>query len=153
MKKLLRRSGVFGVGLIWAAVWASPAVVIEGASNLGIDFPITSLFDIWPTVLAVPGLLGAVMFCAGLWSAEGERRLDETSIPRLGASGAVIGLLLGVLAAASGVANHAYPGLWPRALVIAGLTTLLGALSAVASALVFRYAAAEQSAALAGTRG
>ena len=149
MKKWLRRiRGAVGMGLTWAAGWALVGVLIE----LFID-PMGSLVDVWPTALAIPGFLGGAVFSAVLQVAEGRRRFDELSLPRFGAWGAVTGLLLGVLAVSAGVASAIFPDLWLRAAVIIGPTTLLGAVSAVGSALLFRYAAREHPPAGAGPEG
>ncbi len=149
MKKWLRRIfGAVGMGLTWAAGWALVGVLIE----LFID-PMGSLVDVWPTALAIPGFLGGAVFSAVLRIAEGRRRFDELSLPRFGAWGAVTGLLLGVLAVSAGVASAIFPDLWLRAAVIIGPTTLLSAVSAVGSALLFRYAAREQPPAGAGPEG
>jgi hypothetical protein len=59
--------------------------------------------------------------------------------------GAMTDLLLGVLAVSAGMASAIFPDLWLRAAVIIGPTTLLSAVSAVGSALLFRYAAREQT--------
>jgi hypothetical protein len=141
MKKWLRRiRGAVGMGLTWAAGWALVGVLIE----LLMD-PMGSLVDVWVTALAIPGFLGDAVFSTVLRIAEGLRRFDELSLPQFGAWGAVTGLLLGVLAVSAGVANAIFPGLWLRAAVIIGPTTLLSAVSAVGSALLFRYAAREQT--------
>ncbi len=149
MKKWLRRiRGAVGMGLTWAAGWALVGVLIE----LFID-PMGSLVDVWPTALAIPGFLGGAVFSAVLRIAEGRRRFDELSLPRFGFWGTVTGLLLGVLAVSAGVASGTFPGLWLRAAIIIGPTTLLSAVSAVGSALLFRYAAREQPPAGAGPEG
>jgi hypothetical protein len=141
MKKWLRRiRGAVGMGLTWAAGWALVGVLIE----LLMD-PMGSLVDVWVTALAIPGFLGDAVFSTVLRIAEGLRRFDELSLPQFGAWGAVTGLLLGVLAVSAGVANAIFPGLWLRAAVIIGPTTLLSAVSAVGSGLLFRYAAREQT--------
>jgi hypothetical protein len=102
------------------------------------------------SALAIPGFLGGAVFSAVLRIAEGRRRFDELSLPRFGFWGAVTGLLLGVLAVSAGVASAIGSGLWLRAAIIIGPTTLLSAVSAVGSALLFRYAAWEQPPAGAG---
>ena len=145
MKKWLRRiRGAVGMGLTWAAGWALVGVLIE----LFID-PMGSLVDVWPTALAIPGFLGGAVFSAVLQVAEGRRRFDELSLPRFGAWGAVAGLLLGVLPFAVGSPNSELPP-WVLGVVIIGSMTLMSAVSAVGSALLFRYFAREQTPAGAG---
>ena len=141
---MVRGSGVIGVVAIWALVWTAPAVVIEGASNLGIDFPITSLFDIWPVVLAIPGVIGAVVFRAGLRIADRQRPAHAWSRGALAIWGGLIGLLLGTIAFLNGVAYPEYPAVGPRATAIAGSATVLGIVAALTSALMFRHAAEER---------
>ena len=148
MKKWLRRIlGAVGMGLTWAAGWALVGVLIE----LFID-PMGSLVDIWVSALAIPGFLGSAVFSAVLRIAEGRRRFDELSLSRFGAWGAVAGLLLGVLPFAVGSPNSELP-LWLLGVVIIGPMTLLSAVSAVGSALLFRYAGREQTPAGAGPEG
>ena len=104
---------------------------------------------------AYPGFLCGALFSAVLGIAEGGRRFDELSLPRLAAWGAVSGLLVGVLPSAmvaAGAASSKYP-LWLLAAVIIPPVTLLSAVSAVGSALLFRYAAREQLPAGAGPKG
>jgi hypothetical protein len=64
----------------------------------------------------------------------------------------VAGLLLGVLPFAVGSPNSELP-LWLLGVVIIGPMTILSAVSAVGSALLFRFAAREQTAAGAGPEG
>ena len=141
------------MGLTWAAGWALVKVLIELIIEILPGLPMGSLVDGWVGALAVPGLLGGVVFSAMLWIAEGRRRFDELSLPRFGAWGAVTGLLLGMLTVSARVASTVFPCLWLRAAVILGPTTLLNAVSAVGSALLFRYVAREQTPAGAGPEG
>jgi hypothetical protein len=90
----------------------------------------------WPQTLAIPGVIGGVVFSVVLRIAEGRRRFDELSLLRFGVWGAVTGLLLGVLAVAAGLA-HAAP-LWLRAAVIIGPVTLLSAISAAGTLALAR---------------
>ena len=162
MKRLVRRSGAVGMGLIWAAGWVLAGGVIEALSNIGVHLPIEPLFDMWPMEMAIPGIVGGVLFAAMLWIAE-RRRIEAVSpsgvVQASGlptsegrrqagglhhtAWGAVAGLLIGVLGSISGLASELYPDQWPRVAVIIVITTALGAVSGLGSALVFRYAAPE----------
>jgi len=162
MRNLVRRSGVVGMGLIWAAGWVLAGGAIEALSNVGVHLPIEPLFDMWPMEMAIPGIVGGVIFSAMLWIAE-RRRLNAISPARVvqasglpvggerrqagglhhTAWGALAGLVIGVVGSVSGLASELYPDRWPRVAVIIAITTVLGAVSGLGSALVFRFAARE----------
>src|ERR687894_66830 len=148
MKKWLRRIlGAVGMSLIWAAGWGIVGVLI----GMFVD-PDGSMDEMWVAVGAYSGFLGGVVFFAVLRIAEGRRGFDELSLSRFGAWGAVAGLLLGVLPFAVGSPNSELP-LWLLGVVIIGPMTILSAVSAVGSALLFRFAAREQTPAGAGPEG
>ncbi len=135
MKKWLRRiRGAVLMGLAWAAVWAPVGVLI----GMIVD-PDGSMDEMWVAVGAYPGFLCGAVFSAVLGIAEGRRRLDELSLSRSGAWGAVSGLLVAVLPFAVGTPSTELP-LWLLAVVIIGSVTLLSAFSAVGSALLARVA-------------
>lgn len=135
MKKWLRRIGGAVVrGLTWAVVWAPVGLLI----GLIVD-PDGSMDEPWVAVGAYPGFLCGVLFSAVLGIAEGRRSLDELSLARSGAWGAVSGLLVGVLPFVLGTPSTQRP-LWFWAAVIIGPITLLSAVSAVGSALLARMA-------------
>lgn len=136
MKRWLRRiRGAVGMGLVWAIAWA----VVGGGVMEGIVDPHGKILDMWPQTLAIPGFLGGVVFSVVLWMSEGRRRFDELSLPRFGALGGLVGLLLGGLAVGAGAASGVLP-LWLRAAVIIGPVTLLGAVSASGSLALARMA-------------
>lgn len=135
MKKWLRRIGGAVVrGLTWAVVWAPVGLLI----GLIVD-PDGSMDEPWVAVGAYPGFLCGVLFSAVLGIAEGRRSLDELSLARSGAWGAVSGLLVGVLPFVLGTPSTQRP-LWFWAAVIIGPITLLSAVSAVGSASLARMA-------------
>ena len=81
MKKWLKRvRGAIGMGLTWAAAW------------LGL----TAFTAVWwiglPVMYAVQGFIGGVVFSTVLGIVERRKRLDEMSLPRFAAWGAVGGL-------------------------------------------------------------
>jgi len=131
------------IGLIWAALWGLAGVLIA----IFLD-PNETITDIW-AALCIPGFVGGVVFSVVLWIAEGRRRFNELSLRRLAVWGAVSGLLLGVLSFVIGTPSGRFPLLLLVAVFI-GSTTLLSAVSAVASALLFRHATCEQPPAKAG---
>jgi hypothetical protein len=131
MKNLLRniRDGLL-MGLTWAMVWApvGPLAGLIVDSDGSMDEP-------WIVVGAYPGFLCGVVFFTVLRIAEA-RRLDELSLPRVAAWGAVSGLLLPALfalfiAAGGGTVN--VPVTWTWVSVVTGITTLLGAVAASVS--------------------
>lgn len=172
MKNLVRRTGVAGMGLTWAGGWILAGGIVEALSNMGIDLPIEPLFDLWPMEMAIPGIIGGVLFAAMLWVAD-RRRFDASSpagvVQASGrptrdgrrqagglhhtAWGALAGLLVGVLGAVNGLASELYPDRFPRTAVIIAIATALGALSGLGSALVFRYARPASSGNMAGDVG
>lgn len=137
--------GAVGMGLLWAVAWA-PVGVLIGA----IVDPDESMDEPWVMVGTFPGFLCGVLFVMLLRLAEGRRRLDELTLPRAAAWGAVSGLLapvLFVLAIAAGL------GTWKgghiqRALiaVITGATILGSALAASVSVALARWRRAASAA-------
>ena len=131
MNTWLRRiRGAVLMGLIWAVVWAPVGVLI----GMIVD-PSDSMEKMWVAVGAYPGFLCGAVFSAVLGIAEGRRRFAELSLSRVGAWGAVSGLLVGVLPFVVGTVNTELP-LW--GVVIIGSVTLLSSVSAVGSALFAR---------------
>ena len=143
MTKWLRhiRSAI-GMGLTWAVGWT--LVGMLGVVVFYTFFPsVPDIFDIWLPVFAYPGFFGGVIFSMVLRIAEGGRRFDEWSLPRIAAWGAMAGLLLGLLPFVLGTPSARFP-LWLLVVGIVAYTTLLCTVSAVASALLFRQAARKQ---------
>jgi len=135
MEKWPRRiSGAFLVGVAWAVVWAPIAILI----GTTIVDPDNSMDEMWVMVGALPGFLCGVLFCALLGIREGHRRLDELPLPRAAAWGAVSGVLVGILPFVLGDQDGTERPLWILPVVVICSLTLLGAVSAVGSALVAR---------------
>jgi O-antigen/teichoic acid export membrane protein len=140
MKKWLRCiRGAVTMGPAWAAGWT-----LVGMLGVVVFYALSpsapDVFDIWIPVFAYPGFLAGVGFSVVLRVAEGHRRFEELSLPRLAGWGVVVGLLLGVLAFALGTTSVGFP-LWLLGVVIFGSTALLSVVSAVGSVLLFRYVA------------
>ena len=87
------RGGVFMVGL-WVVGWS---IGFGGLIELLVD-PDGEILDVWPTVLAIPGLIGGALFAGLLAVAEGRRSYDQVPLARFATWGAVIGALLGAMA-------------------------------------------------------
>lgn len=162
MKKWL--SGIRGTVvmiLTWTVGWG---LGFGGLIEAFID-PDGRILDVWPTAMAIPGFIGGVVFCGLLRIAEGRRSFDEVSLARSAIWGGVTGLVLAVVAATgvasliSRVISHVALGLaiafgagndelrGPTAI---GITTALGAVAAIGSAVFFRLVARRKTHAVAG---
>ena len=135
MKPWLKRVRAAGaMGLMWAAVWAPVGVLV----GLVID-PRGAMDEMWFLVFGYPGLLGGVVFSGVLAMQERKRRVTELSVPRVGAWGAVAGLLVGTLPFLLGTATGRVP-LGALFGAVVGSTTLLSALSAAGTVAIARKA-------------
>ena len=122
------------VAVAWAVVW-SPVGMLTG---IVVD-PGGSLNEMWVAIGAYPGFLCGAVFSAVVGIAEGRRGFDELALSRVGAWGAVSGLLVGVLPFVLGTVNTTLP-LWLWGIVTAGAVTILSSASAVGTAWVVRMA-------------
>jgi hypothetical protein len=139
MKKWLRRiRDAVAMGLTWAVQWAVLAVLIGTITESLSGYSIEENHLDPLMALAMPGFIVGVIFSTVLWFAERGHRFDEVPLPRLAAWGAVVGLLMGVLPFALGTPTDKFP-LWLVVVIIVGSSTLLSTVSAVGSALLFRY--------------
>lgn len=127
MKRWLRRvRGAVGLGITWALFWAPVAVLI----GFIVD-PDGSLDEMWPAIGAYPGFLGGVVFSIVLGIAARQRRIEELSVPRVAAWGALAGLMVGTLPFLIGEPGAS--NVWVLAAVVIGTITTLSAASAAAS--------------------
>lgn len=92
--------------------------------------------DIWPMMLAMPGLIGGILFEVLVLVAEGGRRYDLVPLYRVGLWGAVTGVALGLLSIPTEVGDVS-----PGALRLTGLAVFLSTVTALVSAAVFRLLA------------
>ena len=135
MKKWLRRiRAAVTMGLLWAVPWAVVALLI----GMVVD-PDESMDEMWWVIGAYPGFLGGVLFSIVLSIAERHRRLDELSVRRFGAWGAVAGLAIGVLPFVLGT-PRAGIDVARLATVVIGSFTLMSAVSAAGSLALARRA-------------
>lgn len=130
-----RIRGAVLTGLTWAVAWALLAVLV----GMIVD-PDGSMDEMWVAIGGYPGFLCGALTSAVLGVAGDRRRFDELSLFRVGAWGAVAGLLVGVLPFVLGEPTSETP-LWQLGAAVIGSITLLSAISAIASALFSRYAA------------
>jgi hypothetical protein len=85
-----RIRGVIGMGLTWAVAWAAVGFVPRWIFGVESDLPFSLLF-------AGLGFIAGVIFSALLVLAERRRSLDEMSLPRFAAWGAISGLLVSAI--------------------------------------------------------
>ncbi|MGE0058677.1 MAG: hypothetical protein AB7P33_10540 [Dehalococcoidia bacterium] len=131
------QNGIRGASLmvlLWVVGWG---LGFGGLAELLID-PDGETLDIWPAEMAIPGLVGAVVFALLLRVSEGNRHFDEVPLARFTGWGVLTGL---VLAALSITTEGPIP-LSLTALEMIGLATGLGAVAAFGSAVFFRLLAA-----------
>jgi hypothetical protein len=133
MRTWLRRiRGAVLMGLMWAVVWVPIALLV----SMIVD-PDASMDEPWILVGAYPGFLSAVAFSMVFWFAERRRRFDELTLTRVGALGAVAGLLVGMVPFVAGSNSSNLPT-WLLMIAIAGPITLLSAVSAGGSLALAR---------------
>lgn len=129
MKSLGRRlRGIVGMGLTWGAAWSVAGMALAVATRFQADAP-------FPLIFGVFGFAAGVIFSVCLTLAEGRRRLDQLSLPRMAAWGAVGGLILStifVTAASFG---------WGDVLVVVPTFALASASAASGSLALARRAA------------
>lgn len=133
MRQWLRRArGAIGMGVLWAVVWAPVAVLI----GTQIIDPTDAHDEMWLMVGAIPGFLSGVAFSVVLGIAARRRSLGELSIVRVGAWGALAGVLIGALPMLLGDTGGK-PWIGLAATVVASITAL-SAVSAAGSLAVAR---------------
>jgi hypothetical protein len=136
MKSWLRSiRGAVLMGLAWAVVWAPIAVLV----GITIIDPDNSMDEMWVAVGAYPGFLCGVLFYAVLGLAAERRRLSDVSLNRAAASGAMTGVLIGVLPLLIGTPATPRP-LWEWVAIVTVPIALLSVVSAIASVMLARAA-------------
>ncbi|MDX2042085.1 MAG: hypothetical protein SF097_12595 [Acidobacteriota bacterium] len=121
--------------LLWVVGWG---LGFGGLIEAFVD-PDGEILDIWFTAMAIPGFIGGVVFSALLRIAEGRRSFDEVSLVRFAIWGAATGLVIGGIAMARGIELSLTTG------KIFGITTVLGIVAAIGSAVFFRLVARGQT--------
>ena len=125
-------SGVLGTFLMigfWVIGWG---LGFGGIMEAFVD-PDGKIQDVWLTVLAVPGFIGGIVFSGLLWFGEGGRSFDKISLPRFAISGAVTGIVLGLLSILAEVGDVS-----PGAVGMIGIGTVLGLVAGFGSGVFFR---------------
>jgi hypothetical protein len=126
-KSLRRIRGVVGMGLTWAAAWGAAGLVPRWVFGFNTDVP-------FPIVFGILGFVAGVIFSALLVLAEGRRTVDQMSLPRFAAWGAVGGILL------SGIFTRVASLGFAEVLAIAPTFAVASAICASGSLLLARRA-------------
>ena len=124
-------SGIRGVILIivlWVVGWG---LGFGGVMEL-VD-PDGKIQDVWPTLLAVPGFIGGILFAALLLVAERGRSFDEVPLARFAIWGGAVGLVLGVLTVPAEVGDVS-----PGAVGMIGIGAVLGVVAGFGSGVFCR---------------
>ena len=122
------------LAVTWALAWAPLGILI----GLIVDAD-GAMDEPWVAVGAFPGFFCGLVFCGVLEMTEGRRKLAELSLSRVGAWGAVSGLLVMVFVYTGllGTPNteHAF---WRWRVMIIAVVTLMSAISGITSVLLAR---------------
>lgn len=89
--------------------------------------------DVWPTVLAVPGFIGGVIFSAVILIAERGRSFDQVPLFRFALWGALTGIVLGLLTIPAEVGDVS-----PGAAGMTAIAAILGLIAGLGSGIFFR---------------
>ncbi len=92
--------------------------------------------DVWPTLLAVPGFIGGVIFSVMFLTAESGTSLDRVPLLRYGLWGAATGFALGLFSIPAEVGDVS-----PGAAGMIAIGTALGTVAGFGSGLFFRLMA------------
>ncbi|HKX82791.1 MAG TPA: hypothetical protein VJL58_01105, partial [Pyrinomonadaceae bacterium] len=118
--------------ILWIIGWG---LGFGGIMEAFID-PDGRIQDVWPTLLAIPGFIGGIIFSALLLIAERGRSFDEILLFHIALWGALTGIVLGLLAIPAEVGDVS-----PGAAGMIGILTALGIVAAIGSAVFFRLVA------------
>lgn len=124
-------SGIRGailVVVLWVIGWG-----LGFGGIMEVVDPDGKIQDVWPTVLAIPGFIGGVVFAALLLIAERNRRFDEVSLLRFAMWGLAAGIVIGLLSIPAEVGDVS-----PGALGMIGLGAALGLVAGFGTGVFFR---------------
>ena len=91
--------------------------------------------DVWPTVLAVPGFIGGIIFAGAFLIVERKNSFASVSLVRFALWGAVAGLVHGLLSIPAEVGDIS-----PGAAGMIGLGLVLGTIAGLGTGIFFRLA-------------
>jgi hypothetical protein len=124
------------VVLLWVLGWG---LGFGGIMEAFID-PDGKIGDIWPFMLAVPGLIGGIVFAAILLLAERGRDFDQIPLVRFAIWGILAGILLGLLTIPAKVGDVS-----PGAVGMIGIASVLGLVAGLGVGVFFLLAARLQT--------
>lgn len=134
MKWLKRARAALVMGLTWAVLWAPVGVLV----GLVVD-PDGSMDEMWPAIGAYPGFLCGILFSGVLVALSRRRRLEDLSLGRFAAWGALAGAATGVLPFFIGDPTSDAP-VWLFGTVLVGSLAMMSAASAAGSLALVRRA-------------
>lgn len=120
-----------------ALIWGGAGALLGFFMEAFVD-PHGRIVDIWPAMLGFPGFFGGLIFSVVLAIAERRRRFDELSVARVGAWGAVAGVLLGMLPFVVGDTSGDVSPLQLGAVLVSSMAILISGLAAGSMALAQR---------------
>jgi hypothetical protein len=124
------------ITVLWIIGWG---LGFGGIMEAFID-PEGRIGDIWPIMLAVPGLVGGIVFFALILVVNRGPSLDEMPIIRYAMCGIATGFALGLLSIPAEIGDAS-----PGALGITVIAVILSAVAGVGTGVFFRLAAWWQS--------
>lgn len=130
MKKWM--SGIRGAILmiiLWVVGWG---LGFGGIIEAFID-PDGKILDVWPTFLAIPGVIGGVIFAALFMFFERGRSFDDVSLVRFSIWGVVTGLVIGLLTIPAEVGDKS-----PGAAGMIGIASALGLVAGLGTWVFFQ---------------
>src|SRR5687768_13165867 len=124
-------TGIRGVILmigLWTIGWG-----LGFGGIMELTDPDGKIQDVWPTLLAIPGFIGGIVFSVARTIAVPGRRFAEISLGRFAVWGGVTGLFLGLLSIPAEVGDMS-----PGALRMIGLGAGLGLVAGLGSGIFCR---------------
>lgn len=135
MQKWMRGfHGAVLIVLLWVIGWG-----LGFGGIMEILDPDGKIQDVWPTVLAIPGLIGGIMFSGAFLVAERARSFAEVPLIRCLLWGAASGLVIGLLTIPAKVGDIS-PGAAGMIAIGVGLGTVAGLGTGVFFRLFLKWA-------------
>ena len=123
--------GAIALIILWIIGWG-----LGFGGIMEVIDPNGEIEDVWPAVLAIPGVIGGIIFSIALLIAERGRSFDEISLLRFALWGAATGLILGLLSIPAEVGDVS-----PGASGMIAIATVLGVIAGFGSGVFFRLVA------------